>query len=150
MAKEAKPDAAPNLASKEWLLLVPLLGSGLAVTYDAGYFAGIGLHFFTFFSLSEHIVFALGILPLAIIGAAASAAIFAHQLRLRAVRTSGESLVLVVLGFGMIVLVALLATYVASLLYWVLGLGPLPPLFPIWFIQIAVSQKQLRALLQSP
>lgn len=37
----------------------PLLASSLAVTYDVGFFVGIGIGFFSFFSLSEHLVFAL-------------------------------------------------------------------------------------------
>ncbi|MCP3369892.1 hypothetical protein [Bradyrhizobium cajani] len=44
----------------------PLLASSLAVTYDVGFFVGIGLGFFSFFSLSEHLVFALQSLPFAI------------------------------------------------------------------------------------
>jgi len=38
----------------------------LAITYDVGFFVGIGIGFFSFFSLSEHLVFALQSLPFAI------------------------------------------------------------------------------------
>ncbi|MGY4498492.1 hypothetical protein ACVWYH_002423 [Bradyrhizobium sp. GM24.11] len=41
----------------------PFFASALAVTYDVGFFAGIGIGFFSFFSLSEHLVFALQSLP---------------------------------------------------------------------------------------
>jgi len=44
----------------------PLLASSLAITYDVGFFVGIGIGFFSFFSLSEHLVFALQSLPFAI------------------------------------------------------------------------------------
>ena len=44
----------------------PLFASSLAITYDVGFFFGIGLGFFSFFSLSEHLVFALQSLPFAI------------------------------------------------------------------------------------
>ncbi|QDF40219.1 hypothetical protein FJN17_23070 [Bradyrhizobium symbiodeficiens] len=44
----------------------PLLASSLAITYDVGFFAGVGNGFFSFFSLSEHIVFTLQSLPFAI------------------------------------------------------------------------------------
>ena len=53
--------------SKDWIILVPLFGSGLAVIYDVGFFSGLNLSFFTFFSLAEHIVFALTILPTSIL-----------------------------------------------------------------------------------
>jgi hypothetical protein len=43
----------------------PVFASALAVTYDVGFFTGIGISFFSFFSLSEHLVFALQALPLA-------------------------------------------------------------------------------------
>lgn len=44
----------------------PLLASSLAITYDVGFFVGVGTGFFSFFSLSEHLVFALQSLPFAI------------------------------------------------------------------------------------
>jgi hypothetical protein len=49
----------------------PLLASSLAITYDVGFFFGTGIAFFSFFSLSEHLVFALLSLPLAAIPPAA-------------------------------------------------------------------------------
>jgi hypothetical protein len=45
----------------------PLLAGSLAITYDVGFFFGTGIAFFSFFSLSEHLVFALQLLPLAAI-----------------------------------------------------------------------------------
>jgi hypothetical protein len=63
-------DSVPNKESiwdyKEFLVVVPLLGSALAVTSDVGYFYGLDLSFFSFFSLTEHIVFAIEALPLAL------------------------------------------------------------------------------------
>jgi hypothetical protein len=53
--------------NKDFLVLVPLLGSGLAVIFDVGFFDGLNIHYFTLFSLSEHIVFALEALPAAIV-----------------------------------------------------------------------------------
>jgi hypothetical protein len=44
----------------------PLLASSIAITYDVGFFSGVGIGFFTFFSLSEHFVFALQSFPFAI------------------------------------------------------------------------------------
>jgi hypothetical protein len=44
----------------------PLFASSLAITYDVGFFVGIGISFFSFFSLTEHFVFALQSLPFAI------------------------------------------------------------------------------------
>jgi hypothetical protein len=53
--------------SKDVFLMVPLLASATGVTFDVGYFYGIGISYFTLFSLSEHLVFALEALPLALI-----------------------------------------------------------------------------------
>lgn len=57
--------------SKDFMVLVPLFGTALAITYDVGYFSGINLDLFTFFSLSEHTVFALQVFPFALIAASA-------------------------------------------------------------------------------
>src|SRR5687768_16252981 len=48
-------------------IVLPAAATLLAISYDVGYFIGIDLRFFTFFSLSEHIVFALVALPLIIL-----------------------------------------------------------------------------------
>jgi len=69
--------------SKEMLLLAPLLGTGLAVSFDAGYFLGIGLRYFSLFSLSEHVVFALAILPPATVFAGLMLATASHTRRVR-------------------------------------------------------------------
>jgi hypothetical protein len=53
--------------SKEFLVLIPLLGSALAIIYDVGFFVGLNIGYFTFFSLNEHIVFALEVLPFALL-----------------------------------------------------------------------------------
>jgi hypothetical protein len=46
-----------------FVVLIPLLGSALAVTFNVGYFSGINLNLFSIFSLSEHTVSALEVLP---------------------------------------------------------------------------------------
>ena len=48
---------------KDFLVLIPLLGATLAVIYDVGFFVGLNVDYFTFFTLNEHIVFALEVLP---------------------------------------------------------------------------------------
>jgi hypothetical protein len=68
MAKSGK------LSFEKAIALVPLLAAFLALTYDIGYFFGIGLSIFSFFSLSEHILFAAQAIPFAIL--VATAAIF--------------------------------------------------------------------------
>jgi hypothetical protein len=60
---------------KEALVLVPLLGSAIAITYDVGYFTGIDISFFSIFSISEHINFALQALPSAVLMAIGIAAL---------------------------------------------------------------------------
>jgi hypothetical protein len=53
--------------SKELLVVLPVVGSAIAITYDVGYFFALDINFFTVFSVSEHIAFALEILPIAIL-----------------------------------------------------------------------------------
>jgi hypothetical protein len=52
---------------KDAVLFIPAAATLLAVSYDVGYFLEIDLQFFTFFSLGEHIVFALMALPLVLV-----------------------------------------------------------------------------------
>ena len=57
----------------EWFkalaVIAPLFASSLAVSYDVGFFFGAGIGFFTFFSLTEHVVFALQAIPFALVPA---------------------------------------------------------------------------------
>jgi hypothetical protein len=46
----------------------PLIAATIAVSFDVGCFYAIDISFFTLFSLSEHIVFALEALPVALAG----------------------------------------------------------------------------------
>jgi hypothetical protein len=64
-ASTAKENATPQI--KDFVVLVPLLATALAVMYDVGYFTQFDLSYFSFFSLSEHVVFALSALPFALI-----------------------------------------------------------------------------------
>jgi hypothetical protein len=64
-----KPDEVPSsvwtIDLKTLAVIGPLFASALAVLYDVGFFAGININFFTFFTLSEHLLFALQAIPLA-------------------------------------------------------------------------------------
>jgi hypothetical protein len=55
---------ASNLWKDSYLAYVPLLGAALALTFDVGYFFALNLSFFTLFSLSEHILFAIQSFPI--------------------------------------------------------------------------------------
>jgi hypothetical protein len=48
--------------------VIPLIMSGFAFAYVVGYFLAFDLAWFPFFSLSEHIVFAIRALPIAVAG----------------------------------------------------------------------------------
>jgi hypothetical protein len=48
------------------IIVVPVFAGSIAVCYDVGFFAGLDLRFFSFFSLSEHIVFSLQAIPFAL------------------------------------------------------------------------------------
>jgi hypothetical protein len=56
-----------RLEVKELVVVLPAMASALALTYDVGFFSGIDIRFFTLFSLSEHIVFALQAIPFALV-----------------------------------------------------------------------------------
>src|ERR1700674_1113727 len=59
-----------EMGTKLLIILVPLLASALALSYDVGYFYGVDIHYFSVFSLSEHTGFALEALPFSLAGLA--------------------------------------------------------------------------------
>ena len=64
---EADTAKTATLPFKDLFILLPLLASALAFAFNVGYFSALDVDYFSFFSLSEHIVFSLQGLPLAII-----------------------------------------------------------------------------------
>jgi hypothetical protein len=62
-ANRAEVSHELNMSFDKILTLVPVLAVALAITFDAGYFWGIDINFFTLFSLSEHLVFAIQAIP---------------------------------------------------------------------------------------
>jgi hypothetical protein len=79
-----------NLAAvKDYLVLIPILGSTLGITFEVAYFAGVGLRFFSFFSLSEHLVFAMEILPFGIIMAFVLGLLASLQTRVKTLAIPG-------------------------------------------------------------
>ena len=60
-------DTSLRLDPKDYFLFFPLAGTALVVMYDVGFFWSIDVRFFTFFNLSEHAVFALQAIPLALV-----------------------------------------------------------------------------------
>jgi hypothetical protein len=59
----AQKKDAPN-PWKDYLVILPVIGTVSAVTFDVGYFYGIDINLFTLFSLSEHVLFSIEALPL--------------------------------------------------------------------------------------
>ena len=51
----------------EYFFLLPIAGSAVAIAFDVGVFYGVAIDFFSAFSLSEHIAFALEAIPIAIV-----------------------------------------------------------------------------------
>jgi len=80
-------------ANKDWFLVVPVLGSMLAVTFDVGYFWGTDLNYFTLFSLAEHVLFSFQALPVALMAstAAAAAILMSDTLNIRRQTTKLET-----------------------------------------------------------
>ena len=60
-------DATDTLWNNAYIAYIPLLGAAVALTYDVGYFQAVEISFFTLFSLSEHIVFAIQAFPIALL-----------------------------------------------------------------------------------
>src|SRR5882672_4759524 len=50
---------------KTAILVIPVLGTLCAITFDVGYFSGIGINYYSVFSPAEHIGFALQVAPMA-------------------------------------------------------------------------------------
>ena len=105
--------------NEKYLAYVTLFATAIAITYDVGYFYAIKLSFFTLFSLSEHVVFALQALPLAFLLIPFGAlAILCFEERPHAHwrRSTAFRITYVVLAF----LVAALVSYVSHLLsFWI-------------------------------
>jgi hypothetical protein len=57
---------ADGIAYEKFFPVIPLAGTAIAVFFDVGYFYGVGVNYFTLFSLTEHIGFALEALPFAL------------------------------------------------------------------------------------
>jgi hypothetical protein len=69
---EENADGKPTLNEEPWqikesLIVVPLLASALALTWEVGFFLRIKGSAFGFFNVSEHITFALQALPIALV-----------------------------------------------------------------------------------
>jgi hypothetical protein len=45
------------------VFVLPIFGTVLAISFDVGYFSGLDINYFTMFTLAEHVVFALEIVP---------------------------------------------------------------------------------------
>ena len=147
---------------KEWLIALPVLGSALAVTYDVGYFWGLNINFFTVFSISEHITFALQVIPLALF---VSSFAFVAPMAMQHGRERGRALALAQLksgksrafykdranwfaGIWLLVMICIVWYWPDRSLNWVtliaylvgLGLTELVPTYFIrWFVLIAFT-----------
>jgi len=105
--------------NEKHLAYVTLFATAIAITYDVGYFYAIKSSFFTLFSLSEHIVFALQALPLAFLlipFGALAILYFGQQPHANWRRSTAIRITYVALAF----LVAALVSYVSYLLsFWI-------------------------------
>jgi hypothetical protein len=52
---------------KEYLVVLPLFGTTLAVSFDVGYFGWLDFDLFNVFSVSEHIAFAMQLVPFIVV-----------------------------------------------------------------------------------
>jgi len=114
MAETAGTEEKEPWQVKEAIVVVPLLASALAITYDVGYFYGLDIKLFSLFSLSEHVVFALEALPFAFLLAATLAFVFSTGLseriieraERRSLKRYRRELVLIIIGLTLLAAVA--------------------------------------------
>jgi hypothetical protein len=64
---ESHQSVLTSEAFKDYLGLASFMLTAGALTFDVGYFSGVDINFFTLFSVTEHILFALEALPLVFI-----------------------------------------------------------------------------------
>jgi hypothetical protein len=102
-----------SLPARELLFAAPFLGYGFAISYDVGSFSGIELKFFSFFSLSEHLTFALAAFPFALIIALLVMPLRGLYLRI-GLRNELKFARFMILVFGSIVSVGIFAGWVIS------------------------------------
>src|SRR5262249_33909498 len=60
-------DLTDKESAKTMLVAFPIILGATGMAFDVGYFAQIDLHFFTVFTLSEHLLFSIEALPFALI-----------------------------------------------------------------------------------
>jgi hypothetical protein len=48
---------------EKWIVNFPILAASVALSFDVGYFFGVDISFYTLFTLWEHILFAIQVLP---------------------------------------------------------------------------------------
>jgi hypothetical protein len=56
-----------KMETKDWVVLLPTLASGLAITYELGSFLPLGTRAFGLFSLTDHLLWALQVVPYSIL-----------------------------------------------------------------------------------
>jgi hypothetical protein len=79
--------------TEQWkavVLALPLTGAIVAVAFDVGYFSGVDINYFTVFSLSEHIGFALEALPIAFSATALSLVLLMFLSKARTTAVKGR------------------------------------------------------------
>jgi hypothetical protein len=64
------PVEAKKVEAKDLVVFVTFLSSALALVYDSGFFWGLDLAYFTFFTLAEHLLFALEAIPITLMAVA--------------------------------------------------------------------------------
>lgn len=107
--------AAPGFSLKDTIVILPVMGTGLAMCWEVGSFLPIGGAAFSYFSITEHLAFAVPALPFAILfslsiicGAAFTERFVALELRIRG------------LGRTLFILLSVLALLS---LYWLIVYG---------------------------
>jgi hypothetical protein len=120
---------------KELLIIIPLLGSAIAIVFDVGYFAGIDLSLFTIFSLNEHILFALAVFPEAIV-VAGLAGLLSSRSMAEGIAKSALNTRIAMAVVALVIIVVVLAILSLSLGVF---LGAASAGFLLWTVRIPKS-----------
>jgi hypothetical protein len=143
---------------EKFITYIPLLAATIALSFDVGFFYAIQINFFTLFSLSEHILFALQALPVAIallFVVAILLPVFSIEPKKHSPQTStpigkyqriGAIVAVVALVGGLISFVAYIvwtSEPLARLFVIFISLFVIPPVFASLFVEARFRQLQI-------
>lgn len=129
---------------KNLFVLAPAFGASLAFAFETGYFFGLDIFYFSFFSLSEHIVFAISMLPLTLLAAYGLMLIYSVLLRLNQAVDLESRLALLSLIICVLALTAAVISFYFNRLGWgLIGISVAVSSFAVSFTTEREARNQM-------